>query len=208
MKVEPITLEGEFVRMEPLSLAHVPDLTSVGTDGELWLWTKDLVRNEAEMRAYVADALAMQAGGNALPFATVERASGRAIGCTRMFEINHLDRNLEIGYTWIAPAWQRTVINTEAKYLMLRHAFEVLGCIRVSLKTDSLNEKSRRAIRRLGAKEEGTFRNHMVMREGRYRHSVYHSIIDSEWRAIKLELERRLYPDGPRSSPVDGLARD
>lgn len=192
MQVEPVTLEGTFVRMEPLSLDHVPALTEVGTDAEMWRWTKDLIRNEEEMRAYVEIPLAWRAAGTALPFATVEKSSGRVVGCTRMFDIDRDNRTLEIGYTWVAPPWQRTVINTDAKYVMLKHAFETLGCIRVQLKTDSLNEKSRNAMLRIGAKEEGTFHNHLIMREGRYRHSVFFAILEAEWPAVKLNLERKL----------------
>lgn len=192
MDIQPTTLEGRFVRMEPLSLAHVPGLAEVGTDPELWRWTKHLIRNEEEMREYVSEAIGWQVTGTALPFATVEIASGRPVGCTRMFDIDQVNRSLEIGYTWVAKPWQRTVVNTEAKYLMLRHAFEVMGCIRVQLKTDSLNEKSRNAMLRIGATEEGTFRNHMIMRENRYRHTTFFSITDSEWPAIKTDLESKL----------------
>jgi RimJ/RimL family protein N-acetyltransferase len=198
VQIEPVSLEGTFVRMEPLTLDHVPALTEVGTDPELWRWTKDLIRNEEEMRAYVNVPLAWQGAGTALPFATVEKSSGRVVGCTRMFDIDRDNRTLEIGYTWVAPPWQRTVINTDAKYVMLKHAFETLGCIRVQLKTDSLNDKSRNAMLRIGAKEEGTFHNHMIMREGRYRHTVFFAILDSEWPTIKADLERKL-GQAPRS---------
>lgn len=192
MQVEPVILDGTFVRMEPLSLGHVPGLTEVGTDPELWRWTKDLIRNEEEMRAYVSVPLAWQAAGTALPFATVEKASGRVVGCTRMFDIDRDNRTLEIGYTWVAPPWQRTVINTDAKYVMLKHAFETMGCIRVQLKTDSLNNKSRNAMLRIGCKEEGTFHNHMIMREGRYRHTVFFAILENEWPTVKRDLEQKL----------------
>ena len=119
-------------------------------------------------------------------------ASGRAIGSTRFAAIDVENRRVEIGYTWIAPAWQRTPVNTEAKYLMFRHAFETLGCVRVELKTDSLNERSRNAIARVGATQEGIFRNHMVTHSGRLRHSVYFSIIDADWPAVKVTLEAKL----------------
>lgn len=144
------------------------------------------------MRRYIESALQQQATGTALPFATIECASGRAIGSTRYADINVENRRLEIGYTWIAPRWQRTSVNTEAKYLMLLHAFETLGCVRVELKTDSLNERSRNAILRIGCKEEGIFRNHMVTHSGRLRHSAYFSIIGSEWPAVKANLEAKL----------------
>ncbi|HKS97151.1 MAG TPA: GNAT family N-acetyltransferase, partial [Terriglobia bacterium] len=161
MQAQPVSLEGKHVRLEPLSLAHHAALAEVGLDEELWRWIVTPVRTPEEMRAYIESALRDQAAGTALPFATLERASGRPIGSTRYLNIDRANRRVEIGATWIATPWQRTAVNTEAKYLMLSHAFEALGCIRVELKTDSLNERSRRAILRLGAQEEGTFRNHM-----------------------------------------------
>ena len=192
MNVQPVTLEGRHVRLEPLSLDHHADLCAVGLDEELWRWIPTRVRTPADMRAYIELALRSQAEGSALPFATIERASGRAIGSTRYGNIDRLHRRVEIGWTWIGRPWQRTVVNTEAKYLMLRHAFETLGANRVELKTDSLNERSRHAILRLGAVEEGTFRKHMITESGRVRHTVYFSIIDEEWPAVKGRLEGML----------------
>jgi RimJ/RimL family protein N-acetyltransferase len=193
MKIEPVTLEGTYARLEPLDLAHHAHLCEVGLDDAIWRWNpRAAIRTPDDMRGYIESALRQQASGASLPFATIERASGCAIGSTRFAEIDAEHRRVEIGYTWIAPPWQRTPINTEAKYLMLRHAFETLRCIRVELKTDSLNERSRNAILRIGAKEEGTFRNHMVTCSGRLRHSVYFSIIDSEWPAAKAALEAKL----------------
>lgn len=194
MQLEPVTLEGERVRLEPLSLTHHSALTEVGLDEELWRWIVTPVRSPEDMRSYIETALREQAAGTALPFATVERASGRPIGSTRFLNIDGANRRVEIGATWIAKPWQRTAVNTEAKYLMLRHAFETLSCIRVELKTDSLNQRSRKAILRIGAEEEGTFRNHMITSSGRIRHSVYYSIIDSEWPAVKARLLGALSP--------------
>jgi len=196
MIVEPVTLEGKHVRLEPLSLAHHAALCEAGLDEDLWRWIAAPVRTPEEMRAYIETALSEQAAGRALPFATIERASGRAIGSTRYGNIDRPNRRVEVGWTWIARPWQRTAVNSEAKYLMLRHAFETLGCIRVELKTDSLNERSRKAIARIGAQEEGTFRNHMITASGRIRHTVYYSIVDSEWPAVKVSLEKKL-----RNSP-------
>jgi RimJ/RimL family protein N-acetyltransferase len=192
MNIESITLEGTHVRLEPLSLAHQEGLTEVGLDETIWRWSPVPMQTGEEMRAYIEEALSWQARRTALPFATIEKSGGRIIGSTRYANIDELHRRLEIGWTWIAPTWQRTAVNTEAKYLMLRHAFENLGCIRVELKTDSLNERSRNAILRLGAKEEGTFRNHMITSTGRRRHSVFFSIIDSEWPGVKANLEEKL----------------
>jgi RimJ/RimL family protein N-acetyltransferase len=189
MVVQPVTLEGRHVRLERLSRTHHADLCEAGLDEELWRWIPKAVRTPDDMREYVDIALRAQAEESALPFATVDRASGRAIGSTRFGNIERAHRRLEIGWTWIGRRWQRTAVNTEAKYLMLRHAFETLGAMRVELKTDSLNERSRRAILRLGAVEEGTFRKHMVAGSGRVRHTVYFSIIDEEWAGVKARLE-------------------
>ena len=177
------------MRLERLSRTHHADLCEAGLDEELWRWIPKAVRTPDDMREYVDIALRAQAEESALPFATVDRASGRAIGSTRFGNIERAHRRLEIGWTWIGRRWQRTAVNTEAKYLMLRHAFETLGAMRVELKTDSLNERSRRAILRLGAVEEGTFRKHMVAGSGRVRHTVYFSIIDEEWAGVKARLE-------------------
>jgi RimJ/RimL family protein N-acetyltransferase len=144
------------------------------------------------MRDYIDSALEAQAAGTAIPFATVERASGRVIGSTRYMNIDTANRRVEIGSTWLAKPWQRTAMNTEAKYLMLRHAFETLGCVRVELKTDALNQQSRQAILRIGAREEGTLRQHMVTWSGRLRDTVYFSILDSEWPGVKANLEAKL----------------
>lgn len=194
MLVEPITLEGQHVRLEPLSPAHHAQLCKIGLDEELWRWVVQPVRTPEEMRAYIEEALQAQAAGTALPFATVEKASGRAIGSTRFGNIDRVNRHVEIGWTWLGLKWQRTAANTEAKYLMLRHAFETWRCLRVEFKTDSLNEPSRQALLRIGAKEEGIFRNHMITFTGRLRHSVYYSIIDSEWPKLKTHLEKKLSP--------------
>lgn len=192
MKVEPVVLEGRRVRLEPLTLAHLDALCEVGLDPELWRWTITEVLTPASMRAYVDSALQAQHDGTALPFATIESRDSGVVGSTRFMNIDTANRHVEIGSTWIASPWQRTVVNTEAKYLMLRHAFETLGCLRVELKTDSLNEKSRKAMLRIGAKEEGLFRNHMICYGGRIRHSAWYSVIDCEWPAVKAGLEAKL----------------
>ena len=192
MHVAPAILEGRFVRLEPLAIDHVGALAKIGLDEDLWRWIPVPVRTAADMKSYVETALKERTSGVAMPFAQVEKASGRVVGSTRYANIDRTHHRLEIGWTWVAPPWQRTVINTEAKYLLLRHAFESLGCIRVELKTDSLNERSRSAILRIGALQEGVFRNHMITASGRIRHTVYFSIIDSEWPEVKVRLESRL----------------
>jgi RimJ/RimL family protein N-acetyltransferase len=197
MVVSPVTLEGAQVRLEPLAKAHLAGLAGAGLDEELWRWIPTAVRTRGEMAAYIGTALDEQARGVSLPFAIVEKAAGRAIGSTRYGNIDRTHHRVEIGWTWVARAWQRTAINTEAKYLLLRHAFETLGCMRVELKTDSLNERSRAAILRIGAREEGIFRNHMITESGRIRHTVYFSIIDSEWPAVRARLEAILNSPRP-----------
>jgi N-acetyltransferase len=189
---DPAALEGEHVRLEPLSPDHLPALLEVGLDEEIWRWTGTAARTPEEMRAYVAAALEERDRGSAIPFATVERRSGRVVGSTRFGNIDPANRRVEIGWTWVAPPWQRTAVNTGAKYLMLRLAFEHWGCIRVELKTDVLNERSRRAIRRLGATEEGVLRQHMITSTGRVRDTVYYSILAAEWPRVRAGLEARL----------------
>ncbi|HEY9283117.1 MAG TPA: GNAT family protein [Pyrinomonadaceae bacterium] len=192
MLVQPITLEGRRVRLEPMSDAHLGGLTEVGLDEELWRWTTTRIASPAEMRAYVEAALEDGRRRVSLPFVTVESGSGRVVGSTRFGNIDRENRKAEIGWTWIGRDWQRTPVNTEAKLLMLAHAFEVWRCVRVELKTDSLNERSRRAILRIGAKEEGTLRNHMITHTGRLRHSVFFSVIESEWPQVRADLETKL----------------
>jgi N-acetyltransferase len=182
MKVEPVTLEGKYVRLAPLALeTHFEDLCVVGLDADLWLWTVQQIRTPEDLRRYLETALEEQRRGVSLPFATVEKASGKAVGSTRFGSISVENRRVEIGWTWIGRAWQRTVVNTEAKFLMLRHAFEIWQAVRVELKTDALNSRSRAAILRLGATEEGTFRKHMLTDAGRFRDTVYFSILNDEW---------------------------
>jgi RimJ/RimL family protein N-acetyltransferase len=193
MKIEPTILRGSVVRLEPLTLDHLDALVRVGLEPELWRWIPNKVHTAEDMRIYVQTALDEQQRNVSLPFVIIDQASNQVIGCTRYANIEASHRRLEIGWTWLTPSQQRSGANTDAKLLLLTHAFDVLGANRVELKSDSLNEKSRTAIARLGAKEEGIFRNHMIIPEtGRVRHTVYFSIIDSEWPAIKANLTARL----------------
>ncbi len=192
LEIRPVTLEGKHVRLEPLALSHLDAFCTFGLDEDLWRWSPAPVHTREGLRAYIETALREQAVGVSLPFATIERASDRAAGCTRFGSIDAVNHHVEIGWTWIGREWQRTAVNTEAKYLMLRHAFETLECMRVEFKTDSLNERSRNAILRLGAKQEGIFRNHMITASGRIRHSVYYSITDEEWPGVKRGREEKL----------------
>ena len=189
-----ITLEGKAVRLVPLQREHAPLLWDAMKDHaeDIFRWIPYLMRTEQDSSRFIENVLGEHQRGVSIPFATIDRASGKMAGSTRFMAIDVPNRHVEIGSTWIAPAWQRTAVNTEAKFLMLRHAFETWKCMRVEFKTDSMNEKSHAAILRLGAKEEGTFRNHMVTWSGRIRHSIYFSIIDSEWPEVKRRLESRM----------------
>jgi RimJ/RimL family protein N-acetyltransferase len=190
----PVTLQGEVVGLEPIRLEHAQLMWSAAKDAleEVFRWIPYPMKTQDDFERLVTKALAEQERGESIVFATVERSSGRVIGSTRFMNIDCGNRRAEIGSTWIAPAWQRTAINTEAKYLMLCHAFEERHCIRVELKTDALNQKSRNAILRIGAKEEGTFRRHLITWTGRVRDTVYFSILDSEWPEVKARLQARL----------------
>ena len=191
--VHPVILAGQAIRLEPLGLAHVPALTEAGRDNDIWRYMPYAFDGtEAFMQRWVEDLLERQRHGTDLPFAVVLQASGQAIGASRYLDIRAHDRAVEIGGTWYAPAHQRTAANTEAKYLLFQHAFETLGCIRVQLKTDLRNERSQRAIERLGAVREGVLRDHLLMPDGYRRSSVYYSVLEAEWPAVKARLEEKL----------------
>jgi RimJ/RimL family protein N-acetyltransferase len=192
--VVPVTLEGPFVRLEPVRRDHAELFWDAARNNleDIFLWIPYAMKTRDDFRTLIDKAFGEQERGESVVFATVERSSGRVVGSTRFMNIDRVNRRVEIGSTWIAPAWQRTAVNTEAKYLMLRHAFEVWGCMRVELKTDALNQKSRNAILRIGAKEEGTLRRHLVTWTGRVRDTVYFSILNDEWAEVKSALELRL----------------
>ena len=195
VKVEPVILVGQFVRLEPMRVDHLPALCKAGLHPSLWEWTASQVADQSDMENYLRAALADQALGIGLPFVTIEQGTGTLVGSTRFGNIDTKNKKVEIGWTWISPEWQRTFVNTEAKLLMFTHAFDVWKCIRVELKTDANNQRSRAAIARIGATEEGTLRNHMITGSGRYRDSVYFSVIDSEWEAVREDLTSRLYEE-------------
>ena len=192
MQIKPLTLEGKYVRLTPLKLSHLPELYQAASDESLWLWTANVIKNREDALRYIETALGEFERKVSLPFVTIEKSSGRIIGSTRFGNLDAAHRKSEIGWTWINLKWQRTVINTEAKLLMLTHAFETWKCVRVTLKTDVLNEKSKKAITRLGAKEEGVLRRHLITDAGRFRDTVYFSIIDSEWQTVKAGLQDKL----------------
>jgi N-acetyltransferase len=190
MDIHPVTLTGRIIRLEPMAEAHLPGLAEVAFDPNIWRFMLyGDIRTEDDLHNWILDILHRQAQGTDLAFTVIHLASSKPAGCTRYLEIRRSQRSVEIGGTWYGRAYQRTGVNTEAKYLLLQHAFETLGCIRVQLKTDLLNERSQRAIERLGAVKEGVIRNHMILPDGRIRNSVIYSIIDREWPAVKQRLE-------------------
>lgn len=197
--VTPVTLEGSVVRLEPIRHEHAELFWQVAKDAldRIFRWIPYRMQTSDDFKHLVEKALTEQERGESIVFATIERNSGRVIGSTRFMNIDRANRRVEIGSTWIAPEWQRTAVNTEAKCLMLRHAFEVWGCMRVELKTDALNQQSRNAILRIGAKEEGTLRKHLVTWTGRVRDTVYFSVVDTEWPEVKKNLEERLARNKP-----------
>lgn len=192
MPFTPVTLHGAHVRLEPLRLEHLPGLVAIGLDPELWRWTLNKVRTPEHLRAYVETALEEEARGSSLPFATIEQAANQVIGSTRFGNISLENKRVEIGWTWVAVGWQRTAANTEAKLLMLTHAFETVGCARVELKTNALNSKSRNAMLRLGCIQEGILRQHTIAEDGTTRDTVYYSVLRAEWPTMKERLTSRL----------------
>jgi len=194
-KIEPVVLEGRFVRLEPLERHHEGGLNAIAGDPEIWSsFTSDLAVPE-NMRAWIEKALANRAIGTEQPFVTIDRATGAIVGGTRVMDIREAHDAVEIGATWLGRPWWRTAFNSESKYLLLRHLFDTIDCHRVCLKTDLLNERSQRAIERLGAVREGVLRKHMIVQDGRSRDSVYYSIIDDEWATVRARLEQNLYAD-------------
>jgi N-acetyltransferase len=196
MEVKPVVLTGRHVRLEPMSEAHVPGLAEIGVGQTFWdFMLYGNISSVEDMQNWVRDILSRAEKGTDLPFVVIHFASGRVAGATRYLNIMPKDRGLEIGGTWYGTEFQRTAVNTECKYLLLSHAFEALGCIRVQLKTDLRNERSQQAIERIGAVKEGVLRNHMILPDGRYRHSVFYSILDTEWAVVKSRLEQLLKRD-------------
>ena len=192
MKIYPITLEGRHVVLSPLTMAHAQSLVAAASDGELWNTTVTIIPDSTSVTSYIEAALAGQSLGKELPFVIINKSSNQVVGTTRFYEIRPDDRAAAIGYTWLAKSAQRTPVNTEAKLLLLTHAFETWQCLRIELITDVLNGQSRDAILRLGAKQEGILRKHLILHSGRSRDSVVFSIIDSEWPEVKANLEAKL----------------
>jgi RimJ/RimL family protein N-acetyltransferase len=193
--VAPVTLEGTRVRLEPLSLDHLDDLAEVGLDPTIWRFTVARPADRAALRAWIEAALARAETGAELPFATIDLASGRAVGSTRYLSVVPEHRRLEVGWTWLGRAFQGSGANREAKYLQLVHAFEALGANRVEFKTDSRNELARGALLAIGAGFEGIFRDHMIMPDGPLRHSAWFAVTVEDWPVVRARLEARLAGD-------------
>ncbi|MBQ0820379.1 GNAT family N-acetyltransferase [Microvirga sp. HBU67558] len=192
LNIEPVTLSTDILTLRPLSLTDVPALGMAAADGELWDKKTTTVPRPEGFDAYVQKALELQAAGLALPFATVVNDGTRLVGSTRYMNIDAANHRVEIGTTWIARSWQRTFVNTHAKFLMLRHAFEVLDCLAVEIRTHARNDQSRAAIERLGARLDGILRQHMIMPDGHIRDTAVYSIVRDEWPAVKAGLERKM----------------
>jgi len=193
LEVEPVILEGRYVRLEPMTEEHIPDLAEIGVGQDFWdFMVYGRMDTVDDMRGWVKEILSRAEKGTDLPFVAIHIDSGRVAGATRYLNIMPNDKGLEVGGTWYGLDFQRTAVNTECKLLLLTHAFETLECIRVQIKTDSLNLRSQKAIDRIGAVKEGVLRNHMILPNGRIRHSVYYSILDSEWVDVKKRLEEML----------------
>jgi N-acetyltransferase len=190
-------LEGTIVALEPLSAEHEPGLLDAGAHPEIWTWIDEYAaETPARFHQWFEEAMAAAEEGTEVPFATVDRASGRSIGSTRYLTLRPDDRGLEIGWTWLTPGAWSTGANVESKLLMLEHAFERVGCVRVEFKTDARNERSRAALAALPAQFEGVFRKHRIPRGVGLRDSAYYSVIDHEWPAVKSNLRARLAKAG------------
>ncbi|WP_247269299.1 MULTISPECIES: GNAT family N-acetyltransferase [Pseudomonas] len=189
------TLQGPRILLRPLQYSDADALLQAAADGELWNLTVTVVPSASTIDSYLKKALDGRDAGTVMPFVIVLKDSGEVIGSTRFWKIDPLNRKLEIGSSWISARWQKSFVNTEAKYLMLRHAFEVLDCVRVQFTTDENNQKSRNAILRLGAQQEGNVRHERIMPDGRKRNSVRFSIIDDEWPQVRQVLEQKLAED-------------
>jgi RimJ/RimL family protein N-acetyltransferase len=188
----PVILEGRHVRLEPLSREHRTALARVAFDADLWRFTPTQIHTDDDLDTYIETAMSEQKAGTTIPFAIIDRSTGLAIGSTRFGALDAQHRRAEIGWTWLGRAYQRKAFNTEAKMLMLTHAFEQMGCIRIEFKVDVLNERSRTAVARLGAKEEGTLRHHMILPDGRLIDWVFYSILQDEWPSVRAGLEQKL----------------
>lgn len=186
----PVVLEGEQVRLEPMHARHVAGLWAAAEHADIWRWLSFTIRSKDQMRQFVESAVQKAENRQAVGYAAFAKPSAQIVGATGYWNIETAHRKLEIGASWLNPKWQRSGVNTEMKYLMLKHAFENLNCLRVEFKTDALNAPARAALQRIGATEEGVLRNHLIQPDGRIRNSVFFSIIQSEWPQVKERLQK------------------
>jgi RimJ/RimL family protein N-acetyltransferase len=193
----PPRIEGQTIWLEPLAEHHAEKLWEASQDAGIWKWMPRQIDTKEEFSDLFRFLMESQTAGTMFPFVLFDKKSGRCAGSSSYLNLDRFHHRLEIGYTWISPAFQKTHVNTEAKYLLLRHAFEKMACVRVEFKTDALNSRSRAALKRIGAREEGTLRRHMVVQKGRIRDTVYFSVLDSEWPLVKAALERKMEPRNP-----------
>jgi len=201
--IDPVVLEGQWVRLEPLEWRHEPALIALQPNEEVYRYLPVPLDTPETIHSWIEHALSARAVGTDLPFATVERSTGTVVGSTRCYDIRPADRAVEIGNTWLGRPWWRTAINSECKYLLLRHLFDEVGCQRVALRTDALNLRSQRAIERLGAVREGVLRKHLIVQGGRVRDTIYYSLLDDEWPSIRRRMEEGLYGS---STPDETIA--
>lgn len=195
MHVEPVTLQGIRVRLEPLGHEHAADLLEAARHDEIWTYLDEPTpRTISQIRALIDQSHGERARGVRLPFATIDTTTGHAVGSTSYLDIRLQDRGVEIGWTWLTPSAWGTGINTETKYLLLRHAFEHLHAIRVAVKTDLRNVRAQRSINALGATREGIWRNHRILSDGYRRSTVYYSVTDDEWPPVEARLRASLAP--------------
>lgn len=193
LTIERISLVGKYIILRPPSIEDIDGLSIAAKDGEIWNNSFTQFPNASEISNYIQELLDLCSNGIILPFITIDKASNTTVGTTRYLNIDYENHRLEIGHTWIAKSWRKTYVNTEAKFLMLQHAFEKLGCIAVEIRTDALNTISRQAIQNLGAKQDGILRHHKIMRDGRIRDTVCYSIIKPEWKQVKENLIKKLF---------------
>jgi RimJ/RimL family protein N-acetyltransferase len=200
--LNPQSLEGNHIRLLPLATSHFEELCQIGLDEHLWRLTTNQLKSRDDMRQYIKTALDEQATGLCLPFVIVDKQSGKVVGSSRYHSLNRTNRRLVIGHTWIARNWQRTFVNTETKYLMLTHAFEALGCVRVEFIVNSINDRSRQAMLRIGAQHEAILRSYTIAKDGQPKDVALFSIINTDWPNVKANLEQKLRADR-QSSDLD-----
>ncbi|MCM3081105.1 GNAT family N-acetyltransferase [Brevibacillus invocatus] len=193
LQITPVILEGKRVRLEPLRQGHVEGIWEAGRHVSIWTYMSKKMESFQDAVAFISTAIDNEAKGTELPFVIIDKRDEKIIGSTRLMAISVRDKGLEIGHTWLTPSVWKTAVNTECKFLLLKHCFEALGCIRVQLKTDLRNHNSQRAIARIGGVKEGILRSHMIVQDGYVRDTVMFSILDREWSGVEEKLQMYLF---------------